>query len=82
MINDKFGKIILRKMYYHGYIGAKHTSIEALKKSFASHDKGNVEKSIKKLVKSNLVLHHPTSYGKQYSINPTNINVIEKMIGS
>ncbi len=67
--------------YYHAHIGARHTSIEALKKSFASHDKGNVEKSIKRLVKNNLVLHHPTSYGKQYSLNPTKIKNIKKMIG-
>ncbi len=80
MVFDKHGKSILRKMFYHGYVGGKHTSIDSLKRSFASHEKGNVEKSIKKLVKMNLVLNHPTSYGKQYSLNPKKIQSIKKII--
>ncbi len=80
MALDKPGKAILRKMFYHRYIGAKHTSLDSLKRSFSSNEKGNVEKAIKKLVRLNLILNHPTSYGKQYSLNPQKIQDIEKII--
>jgi len=71
---------VLRKMYLYGYIGGKHTSIEALKRGFPSHAKGGVEKSIKKLVKEDLIKFKPTSYGNQYSLNPLRIQEIREII--
>jgi hypothetical protein len=38
-----------------------------------------VDKALKKLVKSNLVIHHPTSYGMQYSLNPKMLEEIRKI---
>ncbi len=71
---------VLRKMYLYGYIGGKHTSIEALKRGFPSHAKGGVEKAIKKMVKEDLIKVHPTSYGPQYSLNHLRIQEIKEII--
>jgi predicted transcriptional regulator len=71
---------ILSKMYHYGYVGGRHTSVESLKRSFASHEKGMVDKTIKKLVKLGLITHHPTSYGRQYSLNQNRLKEIEDII--
>lgn len=71
---------ILTKMVFVGVIGAKHTSAESIKRGFPSHLKGDIDKALKKLVKSNLILHHPTSYGIQYSLNPKMLDEIKNMI--
>lgn len=71
---------VLRKMHHYGYVGGRHTSIEAIKKSFASHEKGMVDRATKKLVKAGLIMFHPTSYGPQYSLNPNRIKEIESII--
>ncbi len=38
------------------------------------------EKSIKKLVKINYILKHPTSYGFQYSLNHDRVDDIHKVL--
>ena len=73
---DDVSKAILRKLFYDNRIGAKHISLENLKTGFPSHLKGDVEKKLKKLVKENLVLKHPTSYGIQYALNPKRLQEI------
>lgn len=35
----------------------------------------------KKLVKENLILYHPTSYGPQYALNPQRIQEIINILG-
>ena len=70
---------ILSKMVFDGIIGGKHTSAESLKRGFPSHLKGDVDKALKRLVKSNLVINHPTSYGMQYSLNPKMLEEIRKI---
>lgn len=71
---------ILSKMVFDGMIGGKHTSSESIKRGFPSHVKGDVDKTLKKLVKANLILHHPTSYGIQYSLNARMLEEIKKII--
>jgi hypothetical protein len=66
-------------MVFDGMIGGKHASAESIKRGFPSHIKGDVDKALKKLVKSNLVIHHPTSYGMQYSLNPKMLEEIRKI---
>lgn len=78
MALDKTSKTLLRKMVMHNVRGGKHHGLDDLKKGFPSHEKGNVEKSAKKLVKANLILKHPTSYGFQYSLNHNMIDEIQK----
>ena len=77
---DDVSKAILRKLFYDNRIGAKHISLENLKTGFPSHAKGDVDKKLKKLVKENLILQHPTSYGPQYALNPQLIQEIINMI--
>lgn len=77
---DGLSITILSKMAFAGIIGGRHTSSESIKRGFPSHQKGDVDKTIKKLVKSNLVLHHPTSYGVQYSLNPRMLDEIRKIV--
>lgn len=67
---DDVSKAILRKLLYDNRIGAKHISLENLKTGFPSHHKGDIDKKLKKLVKENLILKHPTSYGIQFALNP------------
>ena len=71
---------ILSKMVFDGMIGGKHTSAESIKRGFPSHVKGDVDKALKRLVKSNLIVSHPTSYGIQYSLNPKMLEEIRKII--
>ena len=47
----------------------------------SSHERDNIEKNLKKLVKENLVLQHPTSYGMQYALNSQRLQDIMKILG-
>jgi len=78
---DDISKTILRKLLYDNRIGNKHISLENLKTGFPSHAKGDVDKRLKKLVKENLVLQHPTSYGPQFALNPRRVEEIIELLG-
>ena len=77
---DKTSKALLRKMLAQEFSGGRHSSEEALSRGFPSHEKGNVKKSLKKLVKLNLIIPKPTGYGKHYSLNHSMIGEIEKYL--
>ncbi|MDE1763784.1 MAG: hypothetical protein KGH88_06030 [Thaumarchaeota archaeon] len=78
---DDVDRAILRKLLYDNRIGARHISLENLKTGFPSHLKGDVDKRLKKLVKENLILQHPTSYGPQYALNPQRLQEIIGLLG-
>jgi hypothetical protein len=67
-------------MYRNRIIGGRHISLEDLRTGCPSHELGNVEKTLKKLVKENLVVQHSTSYGMQYALNPQRIDEIMKIL--
>lgn len=71
---------ILEKMYRNRIIGGRHISLEDLRTGCPPHERGNIEKSLKKLVKENVILQHPTSYGIQYALNPQRIEEIMKIL--
>ncbi|MCA2004110.1 MAG: hypothetical protein LDL06_05040 [Candidatus Nitrosotenuis sp.] len=77
---DSFAISILRKMYFYGYIGGKHTSTDNLQKSFPKHERGNVKVAVKTLIKANLIIPKSTGYGQHCSLNPRMIDEIEKLI--
>jgi len=77
---DSVAKTLLRKMLMHNVCGGKHHGIDDLKRGFPSHEKGNVEKAAKKLVKANLILKHPASYGYQYSLNHDMLDEIQRIL--
>ena len=70
---------VLEKLYRNRIVGAKHISLD-LRTGCPSHERGNIEKNLKKLVKENLVLQHPTSYGMQYALNPQRLQDIMKIL--
>jgi len=81
----KFGsleKTILKKMFFDGRIGGRHLGEQDLCRGFPSHVKGDIPKSLKKLIKEGLVDNHPTSYGMQYSLNPSKIKDIREILES
>lgn len=79
-MTDDVSRAILRKLLYDNRIGARHISLENLKTGFPSHLKGDVDKRLKRLVKENMVIWHPTSYGPQYALNPQRLHEIIALI--
>ena len=70
MEKDQLKSFIVKKLFYHGYIGGRHTDIENLKKGLPSHVRGDVKDVAKELVKEEVLVSKPTSYGLQVSLNP------------
>lgn len=73
--DDEIKARIILKLYRHGKWGASHTSSENLKKGFTMRDLGKegakkVDKIGKEMIKSGLIMSHPTSYGLEVSLNP------------
>ncbi|MFZ1077599.1 MAG: hypothetical protein WAN47_09265 [Nitrosotalea sp.] len=79
MKHERILFFILEKMYRNRVVGARHISLEDLRTGCPSHERGNIEKGLKKLVKENLVLQHP-SYGMQYALNPQRLQDIMKIL--
>ena len=75
-----FKAIILRKLFRHRMIGAKHTAIEHLAKGLPKHAIGDAKDAVKELIKKDLILQKPRSYGMQVSLNQEKIDEILKMI--
>lgn len=73
---------ILRKLASHGYIGARHTSIDNLPKGLPGRLRGEAKDVAKDLIKEKLLLSHPTSYGIQVALNPRMMDEIKKMLES
>ncbi|MFQ6120724.1 MAG: hypothetical protein ACE5KE_12685 [Methanosarcinales archaeon] len=71
---------ILRKLWKHRYIGARHTSFDNLPKGFPQHNKKEVKKIAKKLIKARYLISKPTSYGLEVSLNPKMLEEIKKII--
>jgi hypothetical protein len=80
MVKQFITTFILEKMYRNRIIGARHISLEDLRTGCPSHERGNIEKALKKLVKENLIMQHPTSYGMQYALNPQRIDEIMQIL--
>ena len=78
---DVLAIYVLRKMYLDGYIGARHTSMDTLQKSFPKHERGNVNDAVKKLVKQNFIIRKPTRYGLHCSLNPEKVSQVRELIG-
>ncbi len=78
--NDPVSVFVLEKLYRNRIIDAKHISFEDLVTGSPKHVRGNIKKKLKNLVKSNLVLQHPTSYGIQYTLNSKRLDDIRKIL--
>ncbi len=71
---------IVKKLFYHGYIGGRHTDIENLKKGLPGHLKGDIKKAAKELIREQIIITKPTSYGLHVSLNPDKRKEIEKYL--
>jgi hypothetical protein len=71
---------ILKKLRRRDYWGGKHTSIDNLQKSVKTHLRWGVPRIVEDMIKEGLLLHHPTSYGTQVSLNPQRKAEIDKII--
>lgn len=71
---------IVKKLFYHGYIGGRHTDIENLKKGLPSHVRGDAKEIVKELMKEGILIPKPTSYGLHVSLNPREKEKIKKYI--
>ena len=69
MEKEQLKGFIVKKLFHHGYIGGRHTDIENLKKGLAGHVKGDVKDATKELIKEEILIPKPTSYGLHVSLN-------------
>ncbi len=72
--------LILKKLRRRDYWGGKHTSIDNLKKGVKIHLRGDVPSIAEEMIKEGLLLHHPTGYGTQISLNPQKKAEIDRII--
>jgi len=71
---------LLQKMFAHAYIGGRHTDENSVVKGFPKHDRKNVRKALKVLVKVNLVIEYKSTGQTHVSLNQNLIPEIKKMI--
>jgi len=77
---DIYQKALLEKMYKLRYIGGRHTSEDNVVKGFPKHERGNLKKALKKLIREGYIIPKPTSYGLEVSLNPRMIEEIRKIL--
>ena len=70
MEEEQLKSFIVKKLFHHGYIGGRHTDIENLKKGLPSHIKGDAKGAVEELIKEEILIPKPTSYGLHVSLNP------------
>ena len=73
-------RTVLRHLWHCGCIGGRHTSKENTVKIFPSNKKRAGKKAIEELIRRNLIIAKPTSYGQQISLNPRLIRDIKRLI--
>lgn len=80
MEKEQLKGFIVKKLFHHNYIGGRHTDIENLKKGLPSHVKGDIKEATEELIKEEILITKPTSYGMQVSLNPRKREEIEKYV--
>jgi len=79
---ENIKKALLRKLVYMNKWGNNHTSFDNLPKGFPSHLGKEVKKVAKELIKKELLLTKPTSYGLEVSLNPKKSQEIKSIVFS
>ena len=80
MEKEQIKGFIVKKLFHHGYIGGRHTAFDNLKKGLPSHFRGNVADAANELIKEEILISKPASYGLQVSLNPRNRDGINKYL--
>ena len=78
--DDKIRRTLLRKMFYHEFIGAKHTSIDNLPKSFPGDKKKKIMKVVYTLIKEGYFILKPKPDSLHVSLNPKMLKKIRDII--
>ncbi len=71
---------IIKKLVRHRIWGGKHTSIENIPKGMPPELRKDIEAEVKELIRENIILSHPTSYGLQVSLNPRMAEEIKRIL--
>ena len=71
---------LLRKLAKHGYWGGRHTAFDNLHKGFPKHLSREVKDIANELIKENILIPKPTSYGLHVSLNPSMRTIIDNVI--
>lgn len=80
MDEEQIKSFIVKKLFQHGYIGGRHTDIENLKKGLPGHLRGDAKKAAHDLIKEDILILKPTSYGHHVSLNSSKRTEIEKYL--
>lgn len=80
MEKDRLKGFIVKKLFQHGYIGGRHTDIENLKKGLPGHFRGDAMEAVKELIKEEILITKPTSYGFHVSLNSRKREELEKYL--
>lgn len=80
MEKEQLKGFIVKKLFQHGYIGGRHTDMENLKKGLPSHVKGDVKEAAHELIKEEILILKPTSYGLHVSLNPRKREEIDRYL--
>ncbi|OGM02298.1 hypothetical protein A3K72_03930 [Candidatus Woesearchaeota archaeon RBG_13_36_6] len=80
MIDKTLIVFVLRKLFRHRYIGAKHTDINNIVKGLPSHLRGRCKKIVQHLIRTEFLLTKPTMYGLHISLNPEKLEEIKEII--
>jgi len=78
--NNEIRYRIIKKLVRHRIWGGKHTSIENIPKGMPPELRKQIENEIKELIRENIIISHPTSYGLQVSLNPRMAEEIKKIL--
>jgi len=73
-------KKLLEKMLRLEYIGARHMAYDEAGKGFPKHLRKEVKRAADELIRSEIILRRPTSYGLRISLNPHKMDEIERIV--
>ena len=79
---DEIKITLIRRLAKHGYWGGRHTAYDNLHKGFPKHLGKEIKKIADILIKENIFITKPTSYGLHVSLNSRMKEMIEKIIGT
>lgn len=80
MEREQLKCFIVKKLHHLCYFGGKHTDVENLKKGLPSHFRGEVKGAVSELIKEEILIPKPTSYGLHVSLNPRKKAEMEKYL--
>lgn len=78
--DDKIKATLLYHLRRKKVLGGVHAPFDTLTEGFPSHEKGDVKKIAKNLIKQGVLTTKPASYGLQVSLNNKRLPEIEALI--